>query len=116
VQEKSVRRRQSFCMECLGESYQQKVGSLGSFACDPAPEFEAALVSHAVLLLQMLFGLNTVELRKLAYEVAEKKKLTHRFKNQIAGKTWMKSFLQRHPELVIRTPEAIFGDSVRYDK
>jgi len=58
----------------------QKVGSLSRFACDLPPEFEAALVAHAVLLQQMLFGLNTVELRKLAYEIAEKKKLAHRFK------------------------------------
>ena len=83
----------------------QKVGSLGRFACNLPPEFEAALVAHAVLLQQMLFGLNTVELRKLAYEIAEKKKLAHRFKNQMAGRTWMQGFLQRHPELVIRTPE-----------
>jgi len=84
----------------------QKVGNLGRFACDLGPEFEAALISHAVLLQQILFGLNTVELRKIAHETAEKKKLPHHFKNQIAGRTWMRGFLQRHPELVIRTPEA----------
>jgi len=84
----------------------QKVGCLGRFACDLTPEFEAALISHAVLLQQMLFGLNTVELRKLAFEIAEKKGLNHRFKKQIAGRTWMRGFLKRNPELVVRTPEA----------
>jgi len=43
-------------------------------ACDLTLEFEVALVSHAVLLQQMMFGLNTVELRKLAEKIAEKKK------------------------------------------
>src|SRR5678816_276342 len=59
----------------------KKIGKLGRFECDLGPNFEQALVDHALQLQQMLFGLSTVDLRKLAFELAEKQKLHHRFKN-----------------------------------
>ena len=94
-----------------------KIGNLGRFDCDLAPEYEAALVSHALELQKMLFGLNTVELRKLAFELAEKQEINHRFKNKTAGKTWLKGFLRRHPELAIRSPEATsLGRAVGFNK
>jgi len=55
----------------------------------------------------MFFGLSAKEFRKLAYEFAEKLGIVHRFNNDSAGKTWMRLFLSRHPELVIRSPELI---------
>jgi len=95
----------------------KKTGNLGRFSCDLGPEFEAALVRHALFLQQMLFGLNTVELRKLAYELAEKQKISHRFRNNIAGKTWLKGFLRRHPDVVIRSPEPTsLGRAVGFNK
>ena len=95
----------------------KKVGNLGRFECDLGEEFEKALAAHALQLQQMMFGLNTVELRKLAFELAEKQKVPHRFKNETAGKTWLKGFLKRHPELAIRAPEPTsLGRAVGFNK
>lgn len=95
----------------------KKMGNLGRFECDLGKEYEQALVTHALQLQQMMFGLNTVELRKLAFELAEKEKKPHRFKNETAGKTWLKGFLRRHPELVIRAPEPTsLGRAVGFNK
>ena len=45
--------------------------------------------------------------RELAYELAERNNLQHRFSRErkSAGKSWMHAFLQRHPELTLRSPE-----------
>jgi len=95
----------------------RKISNLGRFDCDLAPEYEVALVSHALQLQQMLFGLNTVELRKLAYELAKNQKISHHFKNEIAGKTWLKGFLRQHPQLAIRSPEPTsLGRAVGFKK
>jgi hypothetical protein len=95
----------------------KKVGSLGRFECDLGKEFEQALVTHVLQLQQMMFGLNTVELRKLAFELAEKQKVPHRFKNETAGKTWLKGFLKRHPDIAIRAPEPTsLGRAVGFNK
>ncbi|CAG9561341.1 unnamed protein product [Danaus chrysippus] len=55
-----------------------------------------------------LFGLTTVVLRKLAYQLAEKNGKTHNFNHvkKIAGIDWLKGFMKRHPDLSIRRPEA----------
>lgn len=75
------------------------------------------MVDHALHLQKMLFGLSTVEIRKLAFDLAEKQALPHRFKNQTAGKTWLKIFLRRHPELTVRTPEPTsLGRSAGFNK
>ena len=79
-----------------------KVGNLGRYECMFAKEVEQALVDHALKLQLMFFGLSTTELRQLAYDLAVKLKVQHRFKNQCAGKSWLRGFLARHPELVVR--------------
>jgi len=95
----------------------KKMGNLGRYECDLGQDFERALVVHAQHLQQMMFGINTVELRKLAFDLAEKEKLSHRFKDSTAGKTWLRGFLARHPELAIRTPEPTsLGRAVGFNK
>jgi len=95
----------------------KKVGSLGRYDCDLGQHFERALVAHVQQLQSMMFGINTVELRKVAYDLAEKQKLSHRFKNNIAGKTWLRGFLARHSDLAIRTPEATsLGRAVGFNR
>ena len=80
-------------------------GSLGRFSPVLNQEYEDALVKHAVDLQRMFFGLASDDLRKLAFDVAEKNHLDHPFKKNRAGKFWLQSFLKRRPELSLRCPE-----------
>jgi hypothetical protein len=58
-----------------------------------------------------LFGLTMRDLRCLAYQLAQRNNLPHKFCNKkcMAGEDWIKSFLTRHPNLSIREPEATSG-------
>ena len=71
-------------------------------------ELETELVDHLLTLESMYFGLRIDEVRKLAFELAESNGIMHSFNKEsgMAGKKWFYSFLKRHPELSIRTPEA----------
>ena len=87
----------------------RKPGSLkfGRYDTDLPPEHEEALVEKIKVMEKMLYGLSTVDIRRLAYEYAEKIGVQHRFRheNKMAGKEWLRGFLARHPELSIRKPE-----------
>lgn len=53
-----------------------------------------------------LAGLTTMELRELAYQMAEKNGIIHPFKHGIAGEDWMRGFLRRSATLSLRKPQA----------
>ena len=55
-----------------------------------------------------LFGLTTIDLRKIANQLAVKNGKQHNFNidKEMAGVDWLKGFLKRHPDLSIRKPEA----------
>ena len=69
---------------------------------------EEELVKHLVAMENMFFGVTRKELMKLAYEVAEKNDIPHGFNriSKMAGKTWYRKFMLRHPEISLRQPEA----------
>lgn len=71
-------------------------------------EEEKELVSYIKLMENQLFGLTTNDLRKLAYQLAEKNNKNHSFNDlkKEAGKDWLIAFLKRNPTLSIRKPEA----------
>ena len=54
-----------------------------------------------------LFGLTTVDVRRLAYSVAEKLGVRHPFSHatKMAGYYWLRGFLSRHPDLSVRIPQ-----------
>lgn len=54
-----------------------------------------------------LVGYTSHEIRSLAYELAEKLKLKHKFDDslKLAGQDWFDGFMARHPELSLRKPE-----------
>jgi len=68
---------------------------------------ELELVQHIKEMDRRLFGFTASELRKLAYQYAEVNNLQHDFNDdrKEAGKEWFYSFMSRHPELSVRTPE-----------
>ena len=63
----------------------KKPGCLGRFSPVLSDEFEEALVKHAIELQRMFFGLVPADLRKLAFELAEKLGLARR----PAGASWL---------------------------
>lgn len=69
---------------------------------------EQELAQYLKYMEQRLFGLTTLDLRRLAYQLAKKNNKKHNFNNEkeMAGVDWLNGFLKRHPELSIRKPEA----------
>ena len=54
----------------------------------------------------MFFGLTRMDVRRLAFQYAERNQLSHNFKDGVVGKEWLRGFLARHKDLALRTPEA----------
>lgn len=81
---------------------------MGRYKCVFSSEQEKELTDYVQDMESRLFGLTTTELRRLAYQLAQRNGLQHNFNNndQIAGLDWLKGFLRRHQNLSLRTPEA----------
>ncbi|XP_070529630.1 tigger transposable element-derived protein 1-like [Cardiocondyla obscurior] len=75
---------------------------------DLTDEMEKELVRHILELESRFFGLTIKDLRHLAFQLAEKYKLPHRFNKelQLAGWKWYYQFKKTHPQISLRTPEA----------
>lgn len=80
---------------------------LGRFTTIFTTEEENALVEHILQLEHRFFGVSYYELRSLAFQFGEMNKIRNNFNREtrLAGKDWLYLFLQRHPELRLRTPE-----------
>ncbi|GBP72390.1 hypothetical protein EVAR_88346_1 [Eumeta japonica] len=72
-------------------------------------ENEKRLVSHILKLGDAGFPPERSLIRQLAYQFAEKLGLKYNFNNEtkIAGPQWLKSFLERNPEIVVRQAEGL---------
>lgn len=70
--------------------------------------FEKELKDYIFQMESRFFGITNIELRQMAFELAEKNKIDHNFnKNKkSAGKKWLYSFRRRHKDISIRKPEA----------
>jgi hypothetical protein len=80
---------------------------LGNWSTVFKPEYELQLVEHIKLMEKSLFGLTTIEVRRLAYDLAVHLRIeNHPFSGKCAGQDWLKGFMHRHPDLSIRIPEA----------
>ena len=82
--------------------------NLGRFKPVFSKEQELALLAKLKAMDRLLYGLSTVDFRRLAYDFAESLDLTHQFNKttKLAGKDWMRGFLKRNPSVSIRHPEA----------
>ena len=80
---------------------------LGRFKRVFTDELECELMMHVVDMQQSFYGIGLTELRRIAFELAEKNGIAHPFssKTKMAGKDWVAAFLQRNPELSLRRPE-----------
>lgn len=94
-------RQKNLSAECAAEK------RLGRFHTVFSEAQEREIVEHILLLEERLFGLTLHDLRKFAFELAEKNGVPHTFNQErkMAGKEWLYSFLRRHPQLSLRNPE-----------
>ncbi|XP_055633226.1 uncharacterized protein LOC129773613 [Toxorhynchites rutilus septentrionalis] len=69
---------------------------------------EEELVQHLLDLEKRFYGITMTNVRKLAFDLAEKNGLPHPFNKctKMAGKAWLSNFLKRNPKLSFRKPEA----------
>ena len=76
----------------------------------PAPvlsSMEDRLAQYLVDMADMGFGLSRQEVMHLAFQIAEESGIKHPFQNFTAGRKWFEAFRSRHPNLTLRTPEAL---------
>lgn len=76
--------------------------------CTLPPDVEKALVNRILLFESLMFGLTITDVRKLAFDVADKNQIPHNFNKEtrLAGKKWFYAFKARHPEISLREPQA----------
>jgi len=70
--------------------------------------FESELKDYAMKMSALYYGVTKQDLCKLAYQVAERNKISHSFNEdrKMAGTDWFYGFLKRNPDLTMRIPEA----------
>ena len=81
---------------------------LGHYETVFTPDQETELKSYIKAMEERFYGLTSAEVRSLAFQLAEKNHIEHRFNavTGMAGVDWLKSFLKRHPDISYRKPEA----------
>lgn len=74
-----------------------------------SPEEEDLLAKYVIQASKLHYGLPRAELKKLAFNFAEKNNKTipkNWFEQGAAGRNWLTLFLQRHQTIALRKPEA----------
>lgn len=81
---------------------------LGKFRSVFSCEQERELLNHILELEKRFFGVSITDLRRLAFQLAEKNNIPHPFNNdtKMAGKDWVACFRKRHPNISLRKPES----------
>jgi len=88
IREATPKRRNYYAL-----GHKKKFGGLR----DIREEIEEELKNHILKLEERLFGITPLELRSLAYQVAERNCVAHRFNKdkKIAGKKWYYALMKR---------------------
>src|SRR6218665_3416651 len=89
--------------------------SLGSKQRIFSDAMEADLMRYILRMRELYFGLTLMELRHMAYHIAEQNGIPNLFDSgkELAGYDWVRGFMRRHPNLSVRTPEAISAARAR---
>lgn len=83
------------------------------------PKLEEELVKYCLVMESTFFGLTRRDLRRMAYQLAERNVIKHPFvKNNMAGRAWLDLFMKRHKDrLSIRKPTGTsFARAVGFNK
>jgi len=81
---------------------------LGRFKRVFSQEQEDEICNHAIEMQRRFYGLSLLDLRSIAFQLAERNELNHTFSKEkkLAGKDWVLDFIKRRKELSLRSPEA----------
>lgn len=73
-----------------------------------SPEHEKELCEQIIALSKRFYGVTPKQVRKIAYEFAEKNQIRHNFNTEtkMCGFDWYYGFLKRNPKISLRKPEA----------
>ena len=101
VPRRTLRRHRDHQVRSPGQAF------LGRFKPD-IERVEERLVAYLKEMERAFFGLSTKDVRRLAYDLAAREGLQHRFNCQrkLAGLAWLQGFMKRHPDLSIRKHQA----------
>ena len=69
------------------------------------PSLEQELKEHILVMESCLYGLTTKDVRKLAFDLAERTKIKHPFTDGMAGVDWLRGFMNRNKDISLRKPE-----------
>ncbi|XP_015125254.1 uncharacterized protein LOC107047042, partial [Diachasma alloeum] len=85
---------------------------LGRFRSFFSKAQEKESTSYLLFIQSRLYGLTAIEMRSLAFELAEKNKIKHRFnrRKKRAGPDWLQGFVKRGRLLSLRKPQAASAD------
>ncbi|XP_014209024.1 uncharacterized protein LOC106639776 [Copidosoma floridanum] len=96
-------------IQCINSpDYEEKVPGFRKAFSD---EEEDLLAKYLKALEDKLFVFTRTDVRRLAFQFAERYQPNHRFnkKEGLAGQDWMTNFIKRHPQLSIKKAERISG-------
>src|SRR6218665_1921205 len=84
---------------------------LGRFRTILSEEMDTEIVHHAIYMQQRFYGLTPCDIRKLAVQLVEMKKLPHPFNStkQVAVTKCLLGFLERHPQFFLVCPKMHMG-------
>ncbi|KAH9632846.1 hypothetical protein HF086_013633 [Spodoptera exigua] len=94
--------------EAKNKTLESTSKGLGSWKSTFTPDIEKQLVQHLKFLESRLFGLTRTAVQELAFELAERNGISHKFNVQKrkAGQEWLEGFLKRNKDISLRKPEA----------
>ena len=89
-----------------------RVATWGALALGPMKTVlpaaaDSILRDHIAYMEKYMYGLTTIDVRRLAYDLAEKLGVQHKFsvETKLAGRDWLRGFFKRHEDLAIRHPQ-----------
>ena len=113
VQDGNSLRRAARLYNVPVETLRRRVNGMVTLDCKPGPstiltrEEEQCLVGYVIEMADRGFGLKSEDLMRTAYTIMERSGRPNPFSNGMAGKGWLEAFKKRHPELSLRTPQAL---------
>lgn len=99
--------RQTLARHLQSPEQDAKTNGMGRFKTVFSREQEEELVHHVLEMEKRFYGLTCLELRSLAFQLAERNNIPHPFNRsaELAGEGWLSGFRKRHEQLSLRIPE-----------